>query len=329
MRIKLAYFLKKKFSFIISISFALLLYFPLVGIANDTSFGQKNGTIVFERNDDISMEYERLYISREKIRVDYLFHNETDKDILVDISFPMPPEYFGESDNSTIENYQLFVEGKPVDSEILFTVKTSDSIDITQELLNLGWDKTLLMAFLSENGQQRLDFPPLPVILKETNIDDLRFSLLIQNNFTRQQTFKANSLIHITHEYKPSLTTGILIDDSEIRYLEANEFDKSRIGSEFCIDKGFLKTLEGKKLKNEKHYGWDWDTLEYILTTGNNWKGPIKNFNLVIEKDTPEQLISLCFDGELKKISPTRFEFNQVNFEPKEDLQILFIGLYK
>ena len=37
------------------------------------------------------------------------------------------------------------------------------------------------------------------------------------------------------------------------------------------------------------------DYLEYILTTANNWQGPIENFNLLVE--SPLKSVG-CFDGE-------------------------------
>ena len=44
---------------------------------------------------------------------------------------------------------------------------------------------------------------------------------------------------------------------------------------------------------------------------------------LIVGKDKPCKLVSLCMDG-LKKIGSTRFEVRKSNFDPTRDIQILF-----
>ena len=65
-------------------------------------------------------------------------------------------------------------------------------------------------------------------------------------------------------------------------------------------------------------------TVHYILTTGANWKGPIKNFKLTIAKHVPADKVSVCIP-DTRKVSPTTFEVVRHDFVPKEDLNILFI----
>ncbi|MEW6741046.1 MAG: DUF4424 family protein [Nitrospirota bacterium] len=65
--------------------------------------------------------------------------------------------------------------------------------------------------------------------------------------------------------------------------------------------------------------------ISYILTTANNWKKPIKDFHLILEKPK-DSIMSLCFDYKLTKTGPTRFESHIENFVPKKDLKIYFIS---
>ena len=44
---------------------------------------------------------------------------------------------------------------------------------------------------------------------------------------------------------------------------------------------------------------------------------------LIIGKDKPCKLVSLCMDA-VKKIGPTRFKVRKSNFDPTGDIQILF-----
>ncbi len=67
--------------------------------------------------------------------------------------------------------------------------------------------------------------------------------------------------------------------------------------------------------------------VEYILGTGRNWKGPIGTFTLRIEKETPDEIISLCFSGKPKKISPTVYEFYKRDFVPPYRLVVFFYGV--
>ena len=65
--------------------------------------------------------------------------------------------------------------------------------------------------------------------------------------------------------------------------------------------------------------------INYVLKTGANWLGPIKDFKIVIDKGSPDRLISFCLDN-VKKISSTAFQVRKKDFTPERDLKILLIG---
>ena len=117
--------------------------------------------------------------------------------------------------------------------------------------------------------------------------------------------------VSIKHTYVPGVTTGVPqpLDSLMEQY-----------GKDTCIDKEMQASLK----KRQGAYGLAYQHLRYILTTGNNWQGPIKDFTLRIQKQNASDLVSLCLDGDLKKIDPLRFEFKQNNFRPKRDLSVLF-----
>jgi hypothetical protein len=64
--------------------------------------------------------------------------------------------------------------------------------------------------------------------------------------------------------------------------------------------------------------------LEYILTTGANWSGPIRSFRLVVDKGSSNNLISFCGQG-VRKIDPTRFELRKSQFIPASNLYVLIV----
>jgi hypothetical protein len=106
--------------------------------------------------------------------------------------------------------------------------------------------------------------------------------------------------------------------------------------ADYCVDDSFLKGFDKRyyvEKKKAKARGDDYGVaytehwLDYVLKSGANWKGPIKDFRLVVDKEKPDNLLSLCMTG-VKKISPTRFEVRKSNFEPASDIRILIAEFY-
>jgi hypothetical protein len=64
--------------------------------------------------------------------------------------------------------------------------------------------------------------------------------------------------------------------------------------------------------------------IDYILTTANNWSGPIGVFRLVVDKGTPDSFISFC-GTDIRKIGPTQFEMTATDFVPEQDLAIVIV----
>jgi hypothetical protein len=78
-----------------------------------------------------------------------------------------------------------------------------------------------------------------------------------------------------------------------------------------------------KKLKTD-YPPFTEQRIDYILTTGANWAGPIGDFHLTVDKGQTNAIISFCGDG-VTKTGPTRFEVRRKNFTPTADLHILIL----
>ena len=61
----------------------------------------------------------------------------------------------------------------------------------------------------------------------------------------------------------------------------------------------------------------------YVLTTARYWKGPIREFNLAVEKEDEKELVAFC-PLEAKKVSAKRFEWHAKDFVPKQDLSVVY-----
>jgi len=71
--------------------------------------------------------------------------------------------------------------------------------------------------------------------------------------------------------------------------------------------------------------GLRWETVNYILTTGANWAGPIKDFTLNLKKVSKNEIVSLCFDdGQFKKSDELTISSRIKNFIPKSDISAIF-----
>ncbi len=284
----------------------------LPAIANDTSYGDDNGTIVFKRQPEISMDKELLSISEDRIQVDYVFTNNGKSDASVSIAFPMPPMDFSYSDHSTISDFKLSVDGINIKTKRKLVVLLKDKTDITAKIAALGWSEKELVNLM----ESWRDSQPLPKGKKRFPSEwfdaDGEPLFTLNEYFTWQQVFPAGRPVSIRHSYTPSVTTGVPRSAGEL----IETYSK-----ETCMDKSTQSSLK----RREGAYGVMWAHLSYILLTANNWQGPIKDFTLRIKKQSPTDVISLCFDDELKKVDPLTFEFSQQNYRPNRDLSILFV----
>ena len=279
--------------------------------ANDSSFGDDNGTIKFKKQPDISMDKEILVISERLVEVDYVFTNHGKADISVPIAFPMPPMYFGPNDHDEMADFKLRVNGKAVKTSKKLVVMLDGKTDISARFAALGWSPETLRSFV-ESGKQPRGTTPLPFEWLDKN-DEPRFTL--SDYFVWTQVFPAGKPIAIHHSYRPSVSTGVPQSSNSI----IDGYAKTT-----CMEEDVLATVRRRDLSSGEG-GVAWAHLSYILMTANNWQGPIKDFTLKIKKQTSTDVMSLCFDGNLKKVDPMTFEFRQKDYRPKRDLSILFI----
>lgn len=313
--------------------------------ANDSSAAIGLGGLVLTQNSAISMDSEDLYISREKVVVKYRFTNTSDKDVETLVSFPLPAlptdieghmGDVGYPDWTTLE-FKTLVDGKPVKLDYRDTVtKAGDptGTDISNQLQELGWpirafedyDFTSKLQELPEEQRAALTKEGL---LRVTESGDYWFpNWQVQTHVTRKQLFPAGKTISVEHSYKP-VAGGSVGGILERQSRKADYFKE--YAAAYCIDKSFLGGFDKRRYSGKKDsdgnevaqfYVEHW--LDYVLKSGANWQGPIKDFRLVVDKGKPGSLVSFCMDG-VKKIGPTQFEVRKSNFEPAKDLSILIV----
>lgn len=279
--------------YLIAFGFAILL-FSAKAFANDSSASLEAGGLVLKQQEDIAMVSEDLFISMDKIEVNYVFENRSGHNISTLVAFPMPDvpvdsDYdisipFPDQDNFL--NFKVFVEGTRVPVNIKKIRVKSDHC-------------------LNDEDSCEMD----------------------KTTFYWMQTFPAGKKLHVKHSYTPSV--GSSVGSSPASFVEQFELNSAEAkaaeikdNDQYCIEKSFLRVLANKEHKQGyKHVTDHW--FGYILTTGANWAGgKIGDFRLVVDKGKPENMISFCAEG-IKKISPTRFEVHKKNFTPTQDLHFL------
>jgi hypothetical protein len=95
---------------------------------------------------------------------------------------------------------------------------------------------------------------------------------------------------------------------------------------DYCVDAAFFASLDRLARQGGGEYpSLPEQRIGYVLITGANWRSPIADFRLVVDKGSPSNLVSFCGEG-VRKISATQFEVRRRNWRPDRDLKILIVG---
>jgi Domain of unknown function (DUF4424)/YARHG domain len=311
--------------------FVMLVLTPARGFANDTTAELATGGLIFTRSQDIEMRSEDLFISMTEIRVQYHFYNHSSRDVVTQVAFPVPDIPYGTDDFNfaiptddpqNILGFTTTVNNRPV-AALVERKAVLDGVDKTQVLRNLGvplvprlgqkydylsqetWDQLVRLRLIQDTPRREGYIQP-------------RWTL--KTTYYWQQTFPARQEVIVVHRYLPSVGGVVPMQASDLLSEPLNlQIDKSKALNRFCIDQQFLNAMV-----RPPNATWEQHFLEYVLVTAANWSGAIKNFRLVVDKSSPENLVSFCGQG-VRKISPTQFELRASDFTPTSNLSILFL----
>jgi hypothetical protein len=260
--------------------------------------------------------------------------------VTVRVAFPMPDISMADGDANisiptedplNILGFKTSVNGKPARMEVeqrVFVGKT----EYTKFLQNLGIPLAPHIAAagqalekLSPDKQAELAERKLVEIVEydagkgmEKHVQP-RWTL--RTSYHWQQTFPANAVTLIDHDYTPSVgqTAGTSV---------GGDFPSEQVDiykKKYCLDRDFIESAaRARKAAKADYPPFTEERIEYILSTGANWSGPIRDFRLVVDKGAPDNLVSFCGDG-LKKIAPAQFEMMKTNFTPKGNLAVLIL----
>jgi hypothetical protein len=285
--------------------------------ANDSSAELATGGLVFVKNADIQMLSEDLFISADEIRVRYRFLNRSSRDITLQVAFPLPDLKVDPVDDTTVV---------PTDDPVNFVgfATTADGqpvhANVEQKVYVNGRDQTEAFSRLGIPLSPYLAQDVLSKLPKAESARLTRLGLInqwtLKTTFYWQQQFAAGRETIIEHRYKPSVGTTVPVDGASlVGLLMGADYRK------YCIDADFLAALakaRGKAFSQQR--------IEYVLKTGANWAGPINDFRLVVDKGSPNNLVSFCGQG-VRRIGPVQFEMRKSDFIPQQDVAVLILKL--
>lgn len=313
---------------------ALMLFISDFAIANDSIARVGAGGITLLKTENIRMVQEELEISTESIRVRYRFKNESEKDIQATIAFPMPTfgwnpgESMLDANIKPLRPFTTKVDGRSVDVTIAKKAVIGGN-DVTNTLRGIGLADEQIFETFSHCPDDGMNSKFELCGLSKDQEDALKKlgEWKVSEIALWGHTFQAKKEVEVTHEYAPFVGASYTYPFQGKSGYVSDVLVKGA-SAEACVDDGTRKAIQ-KRVKSFVVAGANavWvslDEVEYILGTGRNWKGPIGAFKLRIIKDSPNQVVSLCFPGKPKWLDEKTFEFSQVNYVPQDKLVIYF-----
>ena len=310
------------------------------------------GGIQLVREARISMEKERLTISAQKVSVEFEFLNQADKDLTTEVAFPIPAydqKYLHASYPKGVDDFQVWVEGREIKYQIEAKAMLN-GVDYSATLRKFGVDVASLGHF-TDSDPKRNYVPYSPDIERISNAqrDELkRLGLIRRDNgfmgwtvvktYHWQQTFPAHKILHVRHKYAPILGSGLTsVEDISPAHKRSRSPSFAALVRDCCIDAALQNKLVATSRVDENSSFIEAEWVDYILTTANTWRTPIKSFELIVERPKPkppsEQLpgdhwmVSFCWPGPVRQFDADHFLARAINFVPSRELHIEFFAV--
>jgi hypothetical protein len=329
---------------------AVIFTMPLHGDDGAVSVGA--GGIVLRREVRISMEKERLVIGMRKVAVEFDFLNESEADVTTEVGFPIPTyqwPYLGSERIPNFSDFRVWIDGQELKYKTEIRARRNGQ-DYTVLLQQMGINIETFGDFDEYEGATRKKDQITP-LSSEQKRQLVELGLIeqykegaysphwsVSKMYYWEQTFPAHKLIHIRHEYTPVAGAAQIpveyfnqgVRSRKERRAEsdptsdnyANSISEMIRGA--CIDPALQK-----KLSSHSQSGLVFvDYVNYILTSANSWKTPIRDFELVIDRSNPwasdPVQVSFCWDGPVQMLDSVHFSAKKSNLVPTKEIAIFF-----
>ena len=303
--------------------------------ANDSTAELTNGGLVLTKSSAVEMQTESLYISDKAVRVQYSFKNTSPSDVTVTVAFPMPditidgpesPQDIPNYDSTNFLGFHTTVDGKPVQAQ-LEEKAVKNGVDESAYLKGLGLP---LAPYLdaTDNALKRLTTAQQNALIKRglaMVLDDggngqprtVMATWTLKTTFFWNQTFPAGRVVAVEHDYTPSVGSSAVF--------AVKPSDMAVDDKKYCVDADFIASVRKAIPPGSDLPELGEEYIDYVLITGANWKAPIGDFRMVIDKGAAANLVSFCGTG-VTKTGPTTFEVHYTNFTPKANVAVLLLN---
>lgn len=340
------------------LALSLLFHPGSVLLGNDGAAEVALGGIRLRQEHRVAMVKERLFISKKKVRVEYEFLNESKKDVGTEVAFPIPEYGWGMMGWEPFDAFQVWVNGAtcPFRCEARAFVGAKE---VTSTLLGLGLRIETLGDFIEGTGNTRLDegkggkpstsqMEKLPKEQLESlialgavdsDVSDYRFRHIprwtVKKTYHWTQEFLPGAIVRVAHEYVPARGSATTLSFDEMEHPRRSDggYQHNQGAESGCVDaalkRAMLKAIETRNRLKPEDAEWRKETfpacwVRYILTTANTWQIPIRDFELVVERD-PGELITFCWDGPVEKTGVNTFLARKKDFIPSKELTVYFL----
>lgn len=298
-------------------------------LANDSTAEIGAGGLQLIQNDKVQLLREDLRIAPERIDVRYVFRNLTADPATFLVAFPLPaidaitPQDMNvvlpRPDDPNFVGFTVTVDGAPLTPSLseratLFGIDRSDALRARGLPLNpLADGLYTRLGFLPPEEVAELNRLGLVVVDAYSVMADWKY----EATFFWEQTFPPGKEVNVAHSYQPVAGYGFFYEGA---------LDDPFYKEKYCIDEAFAAAAR-RRLKAVADSAQPYlqeQRISYILTTANNWAGPIGTFRLTVDKGSTDALVSLCADG-IVKTGDTTFEWTRTDFYPERELEILIL----
>ena len=299
-------------------------------LCNDSAAELSIGGLQFTRTNDIVMDGEDLRISTDRVAVNYRFINVSGKPVTLTVAFPLPDIDLSEPDNIALPSndpvnfvdFETRIDGRPAKFRIdqRAMVGGKDFSDLLAQfklpLLPIG-NREIRTSDLPAATRERLLAEGLlvPAGTGDNGRPFYSFGWIVKTSAVAQPdvSFRSSGVGRTPVQADRGQQHGH--DPSQTAQTEQGAGGRGRTIPEGVLRFELLPAGIDKLLDDGSHKPVQERRIGYVLKTGGNWSGPIKNFTLAIDPGGRNRLVSFC-PGPLKPSPTQATEFFAKDLKP-------------
>ncbi len=291
--------------------------------ADDSLAALGAGGLRLLTSEDVAMEHQDLVLSPDLVSVAFTFRNRSPTPVESLVAFVLPdltpedyrrrfPDAPPRGDNFL--SFEGEVDGRAIVPQWEIRAIASDGADITDRLAAAGAGPSYFALDRQSDTRERLrragfvDEDGIPVWTMRTRL-------------YWRQAFPVSRPVVVEHRYRPLVGEMALfvpmLEDSPVGHGLATDYCMS------AADKAAALAMDTTVSNDDRMVVVRF--IDYTLTTGANWKGPIGDLSVTVDAGAPDHLVATCFPG-LRRVTPGRFEARARDVEPTEDIRLMIIG---